>query len=54
MGNVKPEYLEIPSVSVYYGLVQAQSGQKAVAKAPLERAAAATLLPEEKDWCGRR
>ena len=47
--GLKPEYLQIPSVAAYYGVVQAQSGHKDLAKAPLERAAAARLLPEEKE-----
>ena len=42
-------YLQIPSVAAYYGVVQAQSGHKDVARAPLERAAAAKLLPEENE-----
>ncbi len=49
VSSLKPEYLQIPSVAAYYGVVQAQSGHKDVAKAPLERAAAAKLLPEEKE-----
>jgi hypothetical protein len=47
--GLKPEYLQIPSVAAYYGVVQAQSGHKDLAKAPLERAASAKLLPEEKE-----
>jgi hypothetical protein len=47
--GIKPEYLQIPSVAAYYGIVEAQSGHKDVAKAPLELAAAAKLLPEEKE-----
>jgi len=47
LSALKPEYLKIPSVAAYYGVVEAQSGHKDVAKAPLERAAAAKLLPEE-------
>jgi Tfp pilus assembly protein PilF len=49
IGNLKPEYLQIPSIAAYYGVVEAQSGRKDLAKAPLERAAAANLLPEEKE-----
>jgi len=49
ISNLKPEYLKIPSVAAYYGVVEAQSGHKDLAKAPLERAAAAKLLPEEKE-----
>lgn len=47
--GIKPEFLQIPSVAAYYGVVQAQSGHKDTAKAPLERAAAAKLLPEENE-----
>ncbi len=49
VSSLKPEYLKIPSVAAYYGVVQAESGHKDAAKAPLERAAAAKLLPEEKE-----
>jgi Flp pilus assembly protein TadD len=45
--GIKPEYLKIPSVAAYYGVVEAQSGHKDLAKASLERAASAKLLPEE-------
>ncbi|HEX3798995.1 MAG TPA: hypothetical protein VH413_09870 [Verrucomicrobiae bacterium] len=45
--SLKPESLKNPSVAAYYGVVEAQSGHKDLAKAPLERAAAAKLLPEE-------
>ena len=47
--GIKPEYLQIPSVAAYYGVVEAQSGHKDLAKAPLELAATAKLLPEEKE-----
>jgi predicted Zn-dependent protease len=49
MDGVKPEFLQIPSVAAYYGVVHAQSGQKEAAKEPLLRAEAASLLPEEKE-----
>jgi len=49
VSSLKPEYLKIPSVAAYYGVVQAESGHRDAAKAPLERAAAAKLLPEEKE-----
>ena len=49
ISSVKPEYLQIPSVAAYYGVVEARAGHKDAAKAPLERAAAARLLPEEKE-----
>jgi Tfp pilus assembly protein PilF len=47
--DLKPEYLQIPSIAAYYGVVQAQSGHKDLAKEPLHRAETAKLLPEEKD-----
>lgn len=46
--GVKAEYLKIPSVALYYGLVQAQSGRLEVAREALKRAQAGHLLPEEK------
>jgi predicted Zn-dependent protease len=46
--NVKPEHLQIPSVSLYYGIVQAESGSKEIAREALKRAEASKLLPEEK------
>jgi tetratricopeptide (TPR) repeat protein len=47
--KVKPEFLKNPSVAAYYGVVEAQCGNKNAARAPLERADAAMLLPEEKE-----
>lgn len=47
--KVKPEFLRIPSVAAYYGVVEAQCGNKTAAREPLQRADAATLLPEEKE-----
>jgi hypothetical protein len=49
MSDLKPEYLQIPSIAAYYGVIQAQTGHKDRAKAPLERAESAKLLPEEKE-----
>jgi hypothetical protein len=49
VSNLKPQYLQIPSVAAYCGVVEAQSGNKDLAKAHLERAASAKLLPEEKE-----
>jgi len=49
MSDLKPEYLQIPSIAAYYGVIQAQTGHKDRAKAPLERAETAKLLPEEKE-----
>jgi tetratricopeptide (TPR) repeat protein len=48
IGNLKPEYLKIPSIAVYYGVIQVQTGHKDLAREPLTRAAKANLLPEEK------
>jgi len=47
--GVKPEFLKIPSVAAYYGVVHAQTGHGDQAKDPLLRAEAASLLPEEKE-----
>ena len=48
LAGLKTEYLQIPSIAAYYGVVEACSGHKDLAKEPLARAAAARLLPEEK------
>jgi tetratricopeptide (TPR) repeat protein len=48
VSGIRPEYLQIPSISAYYGVIQAQAGHKDLAKGPLERAQMAKLLPEEK------
>jgi tetratricopeptide (TPR) repeat protein len=49
MSDLKPNYLKIPSVAAYYGVVQAQSGHKDLAKEPLQLAGTAKLLPEEME-----
>jgi len=49
LGDLNPKYLQIPSIAAYYGVVQAESGHKDLAKEPLQRAENAKLLPEEKD-----
>lgn len=49
MDGVNPQFLQIPTVAAYYGVVQAQSGHKDIAKGPLLRAEAGSLLPEEKE-----
>jgi predicted Zn-dependent protease len=49
VNGIRPEYLQIPSISAYYGVIQAQSGHKDLAKGPLDRAQMAKLLPEEKE-----
>jgi Flp pilus assembly protein TadD len=51
--HVKTEYLQIPSVAAYYGVVEAQCGHNDIAKDPLTRADAGTLLPEEKELVRR-
>jgi predicted Zn-dependent protease len=47
--KVKPEFLKNPSVAAYYGVVEAFCGNKTAAREPLQRADAATLLPEERE-----
>ena len=47
--NLKPEYLKIPSVAAYYGVVQAESGHKDIARKYIASAENAKLLPEEKE-----
>lgn len=47
LGGLKPEYLQIPSVAAYYGVIQAEAGHKDLARPYLDRANAGKLLPEE-------
>jgi Flp pilus assembly protein TadD len=49
MADLNPKYLQIPSIAAYYGIVQAASGNKDLAKEPLRFAEHAILLPEEKE-----
>jgi Flp pilus assembly protein TadD len=49
VSKLKPEFLKIPSIAAYYGIVEAQTGHKDAARAPLELAGTAQLLPEEKE-----
>ncbi len=49
LAKLTPEELAIPAVAAYYGIAQAESGNKALAKEALDRAAAARLLPEESE-----
>jgi tetratricopeptide (TPR) repeat protein len=49
LGDLKPQALQIPWVAACYGIIEAQSGHKDVARAPLERAQSARLLPEEME-----
>ncbi len=47
-GSLKPDYLKIPSIAAYYGVVQARTGHADAAREPLKLADASKLLPEEK------
>ena len=49
ISEIKPEFLKIPSIAAYYGLVQAETGHKDIARVALKRAETAPLLPEEKE-----
>jgi predicted Zn-dependent protease len=49
LSSLKPENLQVPAVAAYYGVVEVESGHKELAKAALERAASAKLLPEENE-----
>ena len=49
LNNLKPEYLKIPSIAAYYGVIQAGSGHQALAREPIALADSAKLLPEEKE-----
>jgi Flp pilus assembly protein TadD len=49
VSELKAEYLQIPSVAAYYGVIQAESGHKELARAALKRADGAKLLPEETE-----
>ena len=46
--SLKSEYLQIPSIALYYGVVQAGAGHKQKAEEALTRAESAKLLPEER------
>jgi predicted Zn-dependent protease len=48
VNGFKAEYLKIPSIALYYGVVQAQSGHKEVAREALKCAESSKLLPEER------
>jgi len=47
--SMKTDYLKNPSIAAYYGIVEAEVGNKMVAKAPLQLAGNAKLLPEEME-----
>jgi Flp pilus assembly protein TadD len=49
IGGLKPEYLQIPSLAAYYGVIEEQTGHKDLAREPLIRAEKGKLLPEEKE-----
>jgi tetratricopeptide (TPR) repeat protein len=49
LNGIKPEYLKIHSVAAYYGVIQAQTGHKTLARACLSFAETAKLLPEEME-----
>jgi predicted Zn-dependent protease len=49
LDGIKPEYLQIPSVAAYYGVIQGEAGHRDAAREPLKLAEAAKLLPEEKE-----
>jgi len=49
LSSIKPEYLAIPSVAAYYGVVEAQTGHKTLARAYLSFAETGKLLPEEME-----
>jgi len=48
VNGLKSEYLKIPSVALYYGAVQAQTGHKDMSREALKVAQNGQLLPEEK------
>jgi len=47
--TMKPEYMKIPSVAAYYGVIEAQAGHKEIARDCIARAETAKLLPEEME-----
>lgn len=49
LGGINTNYLKIPSVAAYYGVVQARSGHRELAREPLAQASKAQLLPEENE-----
>jgi len=49
LGGLKTEYLRIPSVAAYYGVVEAEAGHADAARGPLRLAENSHLLPEEKE-----
>jgi predicted Zn-dependent protease len=49
VSEVKTNFLQIPTVAAYYGVVQVRSGHKELAREPLKLAEKSALLPEEKE-----
>jgi predicted Zn-dependent protease len=47
LDGVKPQYLQIPSVAAYYGVILAAAGHKDIARPYLDQANKGKLLPEE-------
>ena len=47
--SLKPDYLKIPSIAAYCGVIQAQAGNKDLAREFIARAETAKLLPEETE-----
>lgn len=45
--SFRPEYLKNPSIAAYYGVVEAEAGNRSAAREPLKLAETARLLPEE-------
>ena len=48
VNGMSAEYLKIPAVALYYGVVQAQAGHKEISREAFKRAQDGHLLPEEK------
>jgi Flp pilus assembly protein TadD len=53
MQQLKPQELEIPSIAGYYGVILTGAGDKADAKAYLDKARKTRLLPEEQKLFAR-
>lgn len=49
LNHMKPDYLKNPSIAAYYGVVEAEAGDRNAAKEPLKLAETARLLPEEQE-----
>lgn len=47
LNPLKAEYLKNPSIAAYYGIVEAETGHKNIAREPLKLAETGKLLPEE-------